>query len=47
MKVHLEKFLQIPLEKSITYFKEVMLQDIMDEESAIDVRSITLQILRN
>jgi len=43
----LRKILQIPLEKSITYFREVMLQDIMDEESATDVKSITLQILRN
>ena len=43
----LRKILQIPLEKSITYFKEVILQDIMNEESAIDVKSITLQILRN
>ncbi|PZX03922.1 putative hydrolase of HD superfamily [Psychrobacillus insolitus] len=43
----LRKILQIPLEKSIAYFREVMLQDIMDEESATDVKSITLQILRN
>ena len=43
----LRKILKIPLEKSITYFKEVMLQDIMDEESAIDVKSITLKILQN
>ena len=41
----LRKILKIPLEKSIAYFKEVMLQDIMDEESAIDVKSITLKIL--
>lgn len=43
----LRKILQIPLEKSIAYFREVMLQDIMDEESTIDVKSITLKILRN
>ena len=43
----LRKILKIPLEKSITYFKEVMLQDIMDEESTIDVKSITLKILQN
>lgn len=43
----LRKILQIPLEKSIAYFREVMLQDIMDEESATDVKTITLQILRN
>ena len=43
----LRKILQIPLEKSIAYFREVMLQDIMDEESATDVKAITLQILRN
>ena len=47
MKLHLEKFLHIPLEKSIAYFKEVMLQDIMEEESVTDVKTITLQILGN
>lgn len=41
----LRKILHIPLEKSISYFKEVMLQDIMAEESVIDVKSITLRIL--
>lgn len=41
----LRKILQLPLEKSVAYFKEVMLQDIMEEESSINVKSITLQLL--
>ncbi|TQR21568.1 YfbR-like 5'-deoxynucleotidase [Psychrobacillus vulpis] len=41
----LRKILQIQLPKSVSYFKEVMLQDIMAEESVIDVKSITLKIL--
>lgn len=41
----LRKIVHIPLEKSVNYFKEVMLQDIMEEESVIDVRALTLKIL--
>jgi putative hydrolase of HD superfamily len=43
----LKKILHIPLEKSVSYFKEVMLQDIIAEESVIDIKSITLKILEN
>lgn len=43
----LKKILHIPLEKSVSYFKEIMLQDIIAEESVIDVKSITLKILEN
>ncbi|WP_144510697.1 YfbR-like 5'-deoxynucleotidase [Bacillus sp. FJAT-22090] len=42
----LRKILHIPLSKSILYFKETMLKDIMAEESVIDVKSITLSILQ-
>lgn len=41
----LRKILHMPLEKSVDYFKEVMLQDIMAEESVIDVKALTLKIL--
>lgn len=41
----LRKILHLPLEKSVTYFKEVMLQDIIAEESVIGVKNITLKIL--
>ena len=41
----LRKILKLPLEKSVAYFKEVMLQDIIAEESVIDVKNITLKIL--
>ncbi|ALC87568.1 MULTISPECIES: YfbR-like 5'-deoxynucleotidase [Bacillaceae] len=41
----LRKIVHMPLEKSVNYFKEVMLQDIMEEESVIDVRALTLKIL--
>ncbi|MFB5087494.1 HD domain-containing protein [Psychrobacillus sp. PGGUH221] len=41
----LRKILHMPLEKSVNYFKEVMLQDIMAEESVIDVKALTLKIL--
>ncbi|WP_391205047.1 YfbR-like 5'-deoxynucleotidase [Psychrobacillus sp. L4] len=43
----LTKILHIPLEKSVSYFKEVMLQDIIAEECVIDVKSMTLKILEN
>jgi len=41
----LRKILHIPLETSISYFKEVIMQDIMKEKSVIDVKSITVQLL--
>ena len=41
----LRKILHIPLNTSIDYFKEVILQEIMKEESVIDVKSITVQLL--
>ena len=41
----LRKIFTIPLPKSIAYFKEVMLQDIIAEESVIDVKTMTLKIL--
>lgn len=41
----LRKIVHMPLEKSVNYFIEVMLQDIMEEESVIDVRALTLKIL--
>lgn len=44
-EIALRKILHIPLEKSIAYFKDVMLQDIMAEQSVIDVKTITLNIL--
>ncbi|MFJ8063504.1 YfbR-like 5'-deoxynucleotidase [Psychrobacillus sp. NPDC096426] len=41
----LRKILHIPLPKSIAYFKEVMLQDIIAEESVIDVKTLKLKII--
>ncbi|WP_313891997.1 YfbR-like 5'-deoxynucleotidase [Psychrobacillus sp.] len=44
-EIALTKILHLPLEKSIHYFREVMLKDIMEEDSSIDVKAITLKIL--
>jgi len=41
----INKLLHIPLTNSVAYFKEVILQDLMAEESVIDVKSITLRAL--
>ncbi len=44
-EVALTKILHLPLKKSVSYFREVILQDLMAEESVIDVKSITLKAL--
>ena len=44
-EIALSKLLHIPLTNSVAYFKEVILQDLMAEESVIDVKSITLRAL--
>lgn len=45
-RIALTKLLHIPLEASVTYFKEVLLDDVISEETVIDVREITRQVLQ-
>lgn len=41
----LEKLLRIPLPTSVAYFKEVMLADVIAEETQIDIYSLTHEII--
>lgn len=45
-RIALTKLLNIPLEASVTYFKDVLLDDVISEETIIDVREITRQVLQ-
>ncbi|RNF40176.1 YfbR-like 5'-deoxynucleotidase [Planococcus salinus] len=45
-RIALTKLLHIPLEASVSYFKEVLLDDVISEETVIDVREITRQVLQ-
>lgn len=42
----LKKILLIPLPVSVNYFKEVMLQDLINEEASIDVKELTVRIIK-
>ena len=45
-EIALRKIMHIPLKASVAYFKDVLLKDIMAEESVIDVKTRTLEILQ-
>ena len=44
-RIALTKLLSIPLKASVEYFKNVMLDDVINEETVIDVKEITRQVL--
>lgn len=44
-RIALTKLLNIPLEASVSYFKNILLEDVINEDSVMDVKSITLQVL--
>src|SRR5690606_23529667 len=44
-RIALTKLLNIPLDASVGYFKNILLEDVINEESVIDVKAITLQVL--
>ncbi|MGI2327913.1 YfbR-like 5'-deoxynucleotidase [Planococcus sp. YIM B11945] len=44
-RIALTKLLNLPLKASVDYFKNVMLHDVISEETAIDVKEITRQVL--
>ncbi|WP_422124146.1 YfbR-like 5'-deoxynucleotidase [Planococcus sp. X10-3] len=44
-RIALTKLLNIPLEASVGYFKNILLEDVINEDSVIDVKEITLQVL--
>ena len=44
-RIALTKLLNIPLEASVSYFKNILLEDVINEDSVIDVKGITLQVL--
>ena len=46
-EIALRKIMHIPLKTSVAYFREVLLKDIMAEESVIDVKTLTLEILQD
>lgn len=41
----LKRILEIPLTESVKYFKEVILMDMIGEETTIDVRALTEKVL--
>ncbi|GKW45614.1 MULTISPECIES: YfbR-like 5'-deoxynucleotidase [unclassified Planococcus (in: firmicutes)] len=46
-RIALKKLLAIPLRASVTYFREVMLDDVISEETVIDIKEITRQVLED
>ena len=44
-RIALKKLLAIPLKASVAYFREVMLDDVISEETIIDIKEITRQVL--
>lgn len=44
-RIALTKLLSIPLKASVEYFRNVMLDDVINEETVIDVKEITRQVL--
>jgi len=44
-RIALTKLLNIPLEASVGYFKNILLEDVINEDSVIDVKRITLQVI--
>ncbi|MGO1060723.1 YfbR-like 5'-deoxynucleotidase [Planococcus sp. FY231025] len=44
-RIALKKLLAIPLKASVTYFRDEILEDVMNEDSITDIRKITRQVL--
>ncbi|ANU20342.1 hydrolase [Planococcus plakortidis] len=44
-RIALSKILDLPLAASVAYFRDVILDDIMTEDTAIDIRKITKRVL--
>lgn len=44
-RIALKKLLAIPLKASVDYFRKVILEDVMNEDSITDIREITRQVL--
>lgn len=45
-RIALKKLLNMPLEASVVYFRDTMLEDVMAEETVIDIKDITRQVLQ-
>lgn len=46
-EIALKKILVMPLEASVAYFRDVIVRDVINEKTAVDVKSLTLRILEN
>ncbi|MET3575070.1 YfbR-like 5'-deoxynucleotidase [Bhargavaea ullalensis] len=46
-EIALKKILAMPLRTSVDYFRDVIVQDVIKEKTAVDVKSLTLRILEN
>lgn len=46
-RIALKKLLNIPLEASVDYFRNTMLDEVINEETVIDVKAITRQVMEN
>ncbi|MCW1928810.1 YfbR-like 5'-deoxynucleotidase [Bhargavaea beijingensis] len=44
-EIALTKILEMPLKKSVAYFRDVILEDVVSEKTAVDVKSLTIRIL--
>lgn len=42
----LTKLLKLPLPASVTYFRDIMLEDVKREDTALDVKAFTLKVLQ-
>ncbi|MTD30973.1 YfbR-like 5'-deoxynucleotidase [Planomicrobium sp. YIM 101495] len=45
-RIALKKLLSMPLQASVAYFRDTMLEDVMAEETVIDIKDITRQVLQ-
>ncbi|MBZ5200156.1 HD domain-containing protein [Planomicrobium chinense] len=46
-RIALKKLLALPLKASVTYFREVMLDDVINEDTIIDIKEITRAVLED
>lgn len=46
-QIALKKILAIPLPNSVDYFKNTMLQDVMNENTTIDITELTKEVIKN
>lgn len=44
-RIALKKLLAIPLKASVDYFQHVILEDVISEDSIVDIKEITRQVL--